>query len=225
MSDTTTSSPAEVVLELIRRAGAADFAAAYELCHEDIVLSLPTFLPKPVVIEGRAKQVALNNANSGPTVDQKAPRLYDDLESRNVRVHQSTDPNVVIVEWDFVSHIDGHEVVHPNIQVTQCRDGKMVRTTDYHTFVARAVANGEIPAYLNMIENMILPEDRGGSAPPRPAARRPDESTRIDTAASKPADVVLEVLRRVSTGDAVGALELYADDIELAFPSCCPNRS
>lgn len=221
----TTMSAAEVVPELIRRTCARNFAGALELCHEDMVLSLPTMLPEPVVVEGRAEQTALNNSTSGPTADGKPPRQYDHLEARDIRVHQSTDPNMVIVEWTFVSHVGGREVVHNNIQVTECRDGQMVHTIDYHNFVARAVANGNVPEHLDLIEKMILPEDRPGS----PSGRSPNPSTRSGSPASgssspsSPAEVVLAEIGRTSTGDIAGALELCADDIVLTLPFMLPE--
>jgi hypothetical protein len=48
-----------------------------------------------------------------------------------------------------------------DIVVMEVRDGKFAWTHDYHNHVTRAQAGGELPACLELIESMVLPEDQG----------------------------------------------------------------
>ncbi|MFE4667015.1 nuclear transport factor 2 family protein [Streptomyces sp. NPDC056716] len=158
VSDSPASmSPRHVVLELIKAASEGDFVKCLDLHSEDVVVTLPFMLPEPVVYEGKAAQ---RTQLDDPQWRAGIPRMYHDMEYRDVVVHETTDPHVVVVQWNFVSRIGGQTVVHPNIQVSEVRDGKIVRTTDYHNHVVRAVANGNAQEQIEIIEDMVLPEDR-----------------------------------------------------------------
>ncbi|MGW4031361.1 nuclear transport factor 2 family protein [Streptomyces sp. NPDC004838] len=159
-------SPREVVLALIAAASRGDFERALDLHSDDVVVTLPFTLPEPTVFEGKtAQRTQLDDPQFRAG---GMPRLYHDIEYRDVVVHETADPHVVVVQWTFVSRIGDHTVVHPNIQVSEVRNGKIVRTTDYHNHVARAVANGDAHEQIKIIEDMILPQDLPGDREERP---------------------------------------------------------
>ena len=152
--------PRDVFTEILDRMRTGRFAEAAELYSDDFRLWLPFMLPEPVTINGHADHRE-NMAPRMVTAEGKPPRLYDNLEIRDFVIHETTDPTVIVAEWVYVSTIGDREIANPNIVVMQVLDGKVAWTRDYHNHVTRAQADGELPAYLELIESMILPEDRG----------------------------------------------------------------
>jgi ketosteroid isomerase-like protein len=69
-------------------------------------------------------------------------------------VHETTDPDVVIAEWDYdVTVTTTHRTFSvSNIQVTTVRNGKIVASRDYHNHFAMAEALGRLPALLAALE-------------------------------------------------------------------------
>src|SRR5690349_21381020 len=65
-------------------------------------------------------------------------------EPRNIRIHQTTDPEVVIGEFEYHSTIvdTGETFDMPAIFVVRVRDGEIVESRDYadHAMVAKAIA-------------------------------------------------------------------------------------
>ncbi len=69
------------------------------------------------------------------------------MAARNVVVHQTPDPEVIIAEYAGRSTETGHEFVVPNIVVLRVRNGHIVESRDYHDHsgLARAlVAAGPV---------------------------------------------------------------------------------
>ncbi|MEO3823977.1 nuclear transport factor 2 family protein [Actinomadura sp. B10D3] len=56
-----------------------------------------------------------------------------ELEARNVVVHQTADPEVIIAEFEYLGRNTetGREFVVPNIFVLRVRDGHIVESRDY----------------------------------------------------------------------------------------------
>ncbi|WP_336216852.1 nuclear transport factor 2 family protein [Nonomuraea sp. LPB2021202275-12-8] len=52
-------------------------------------------------------------------------------EIRNVVVHHSTDPEVVIVEQETVVTVNDHPITVPSLLVLRIRDGRIIHTRDY----------------------------------------------------------------------------------------------
>lgn len=157
---TTTSTPREVFVELLARMKSGRFSEAMELYAEDFSLWLPFWLPEPMMLGGKQQ----HTSELAPKMTDEAgkpPRTYENLEVRDLTIHETTQPGVIVAEWTYVSTIGESQVVNPNIVVMEIRDGKILWTRDYHNHVARAQADGEIPAYLKILEDMILPQDRG----------------------------------------------------------------
>ena len=73
-----------------------------------------------------------------------------ELQARNVTVHQTSDPEVVIAEWDYDGLITttGRSFQVSNIQVSTVRDGQIVASRDYHNHLVLAEVLGQLPAVL-----------------------------------------------------------------------------
>jgi ketosteroid isomerase-like protein len=85
--------------------------------------------------------------------------MYRDLEVRDLKIYETTDPGVVIAEWVYRSHIDGKVLDNSNIIVVTVRNGKIVESRDYHDSVRRALGNGTGDKAIETIKGMILPGD------------------------------------------------------------------
>jgi uncharacterized protein len=68
------------------------------------------------------------------------------LVAHNVVVHETTDPEVIVAEFDY--DVTGREgaVTAANVQVLRVRDGLITATRDYHDHLAIARATGGLPA-------------------------------------------------------------------------------
>ena len=66
-------------------------------------------------------------------------------EPRNIRIHETTDPEVVIGEFEYHSTIvdTGETFDMPAIFVMRVRDGEIVESRDYadHAMIAKAMAS------------------------------------------------------------------------------------
>jgi ketosteroid isomerase-like protein len=73
---------------------------------------------------------------------EKSPLRYEAY--RNVVVHETAQPEVIIVEQDIAgsSAVTGSEFVLPNIVVVRARDGQIVHFRDYVNVLAVAEATG-----------------------------------------------------------------------------------
>ncbi|MCO5969930.1 nuclear transport factor 2 family protein [Actinoallomurus soli] len=65
---------------------------------------------------------------------------------RNVVVHQTTDPEMVIAEFDYDIPAGDEVLTAANIQVLRVRDGLIVETRDYHDHLTIARATGGLRA-------------------------------------------------------------------------------
>jgi ketosteroid isomerase-like protein len=62
-------------------------------------------------------------------------------------VHETTDPEVVIAEFDYEGQViaTGRTFRVSNVQVVRVRDGLIVESRDYHDHFAMAAATGQLP--------------------------------------------------------------------------------
>ena len=99
---------------------------------DDVVIETPFAAPgRPTRTEG--KQRVLEYVQASRAV---FPVRFDDC--RNVVVHQTTDPEVIIVEYELVgTHtVTGVTASAPFIGVLRARDGKLAHWREYqHTLV------------------------------------------------------------------------------------------
>ena len=63
----------------------------------------------------------------------------------NVRIHETTDPEVIVAEFEYQGTTDaGEPYALPAIFVMRVRDGEIVSSRDYHDHLASARARGQL---------------------------------------------------------------------------------
>lgn len=115
-----------------------------ELLAEDAVIEEPFAPPgRPRRFSGRAEFVAF----AGP---QRANFPVRFEEIRNVVIHDTTDPEVIVVEYELVGVVTttGRRGSAPFIGVLRVRDGKTVLWREYQNVPAIAGAVGRLPELL-----------------------------------------------------------------------------
>ncbi|MBO0689643.1 MAG: nuclear transport factor 2 family protein [Candidatus Dormibacteraeota bacterium] len=130
-----TATPREVFDRLLRGITQGSPDTLGDLYAEDAVVELPFARPAPQRIEGR-EQLAARFQGAGA--------IPLEFEARNVVVHQTTDPEVIVAEFDYVGRATttGRPLHVTNIQVLRVRDGKIVASRDFHDHLAIADALG-----------------------------------------------------------------------------------
>ncbi len=120
----------EQLLATITRRGWADLPDLYA---EDVVVEQPFQLPEPLRLAGRA-QVRSHFA--------AAANLPVELAARDVVVHDTLDPEVVVGEFDYDVHVpaSGRRFRVANVIVLRVRNGQIVASRDYHNHAALADA-------------------------------------------------------------------------------------
>jgi ketosteroid isomerase-like protein len=110
-----------------------------ELLADDVVIETPFAAPgHPTRTEG--KQRVLEYTQAGRAA---FPVRFDDC--RNVVVHETTDPEVIVVEYELVgTHTTtGITASAPFIGVLRTRDGKLAHWREYQHTLAIAQAVGQ----------------------------------------------------------------------------------
>jgi ketosteroid isomerase-like protein len=125
---------------------------------DDFEMEGPFALPKPIKLKGREYILGLVKAADAAR-NGKLPRMYEKLEVRDLEIHETTDPGVVIAEWIYRSHIGDQVLDNANIIVVTVRNGKIVKSRDYHDSIRRSLGNGTGDKTIGVIKGMILPGD------------------------------------------------------------------
>ncbi|WP_328467043.1 nuclear transport factor 2 family protein [Actinoplanes sp. NBC_00393] len=117
-------------------AGRSTFDA--ELLTEDVVIETPFAAPgRPARTEGRQRVLEYTEAGRAAF-----PVRFDDC--RNVTIHETADPEVIIVEYELVGthNRTGTTAAAPFIAVLRTRDGRLAHWREYqHTLaIAQALA-------------------------------------------------------------------------------------
>lgn len=109
-----------------------------DLYAEDAVVEHPYAIPAPTRLEGR-EQIRKHFAG--------AAGMPLEMWARNVVVHDTIDPEVIIAEFDYQGRATttGRTFTFANIFVLTVRDGQIVTSRDYHNHRALAEAFGESP--------------------------------------------------------------------------------
>jgi ketosteroid isomerase-like protein len=129
--------PAEVFGRLIDGIGEGRWHELADLYTEDAVVEMPMD-PRRTRIEGReAVRQHFAAAASG----------WFELRAHHVIVHATTDPEVVIAEFEYEgrNRTTGTTFNVANVQVLRVRGGRIVATRDYHDhrgFAAARTADG-----------------------------------------------------------------------------------
>ncbi|MPZ81639.1 MAG: ketosteroid isomerase [Actinophytocola sp.] len=119
MSDT----PREVAARLLQGITDGRWSELPDLYADDTVVEQPFSPPRPAVIRGK-EEIAKHFAGS---LTQQIR-----LRAHNVVTHETTDPEVVVVEYDYEVSAAGRTSTVHNIQVIRVRDGHIVASRDYH---------------------------------------------------------------------------------------------
>jgi uncharacterized protein len=136
-SHPTTPSPREVFQRQLQTIATQNWSAMAELYADDAVVELPFNRPAPLRIDGRAQLEARNRA---------ARDLPLQLIAENLVIHETTDPEVIVAEFDYAGCVTttGRTFRVANVIVARIRDGKIVASRDYHNHAAIAEALGEL---------------------------------------------------------------------------------
>lgn len=125
-------SPREVARRLLDGISRQRWSELPDLYARDAVVEQP-FSPVPVLLAGRA---AIAGHFAG------AADLPLRITADNVVVHETADPEVVVVEYDYLAEntSTGRTSTVHNIQVLRVRAGRIVASRDYHDHAALARA-------------------------------------------------------------------------------------
>jgi hypothetical protein len=109
-----------------------------DLLAEDVVVEMPFAAPgRPKRITGRREFIAFAKAG-------RAAMPVRIEERRNVVVHETADPDVIVVEYELVgvSTITGRRASVSFIGVLRVNDGKIARWREYQDTAAITAAIG-----------------------------------------------------------------------------------
>lgn len=139
MADAT--SPRDVIERLIQGISDRTWPVLHELYAHDALVEYPFALPAPTRLEGRE---AIQRYFAAVA---KTPL---ELHARNVVVHETGDPEVVIAEWDYDGLVTttNRSFQISNIQVSRIRDGHIVASRDYHNHFVLTEVLGRLPTVL-----------------------------------------------------------------------------
>lgn len=121
-----------------------------DLYSERAVVEMPFAPGGPTRLEGReAIRAHFAGAAGGPL----------ELRAGNVVVHDTTDPEVIIGEFDYEGRVTttGRAFRLANVQVLRIRDGQIVSSRDYHDHLAIAAAVGRLEALVSSLAGQSAP--------------------------------------------------------------------
>jgi ketosteroid isomerase-like protein len=125
--------PTEVFHRLLEGITARTWTQLAPLYAPDAHVQTPFALPEPVTLHGRDEIAAHFRASSAAPLQ---------LTARNVVVHETADPEVIVAEFDYDAQITttGEEFTVANVQVLRIHDGLIAETRDYHDHARLAAA-------------------------------------------------------------------------------------
>jgi ketosteroid isomerase-like protein len=133
---------------------------------EDVVIESPFAPPsRPRRFEGRAEFLAFAEAGRAAM----PPVRFE--ECREIAVHETADPEVIVVEYELAGTVTGtgHRASAAFIGVLRVRDGRIVHWREYQNVLAIAQALGQLPALLASLAGQPEPA-APGAGQPEPAA-------------------------------------------------------
>jgi ketosteroid isomerase-like protein len=142
--------PREVFETRERYVSEGRWDAIADLYAQDTVVETPFALPTPHRTEGReAVRAHFARSASGAI----------EMQTHNVRVHETTDPEVIVVECDYRGRIvaTGRTFEVPSVQILQIRDGLIVAARDFTNHAVMAAAAGQLAAVLGALEDSAGP--------------------------------------------------------------------
>jgi uncharacterized protein len=146
-----TANPRQVYEAHAAHIAAGRWGELADLYAEDTVVETPFALPAPHRTEGReAVRAHFANAASAPI----------EMQTHNVRVYETTDPEVIVIEFDFHGRIipTGLTFDVPGVQILRVRDGLIVSSRDFTNHAVIAAAAGQLPAVLAALDLQHNPD-------------------------------------------------------------------
>jgi ketosteroid isomerase-like protein len=127
------ASTSEILAQLLDGITRQAWTDLPQLYADDAVVEQPFAIPHPICLAGR-EEIRCHFAD--------AARASLVLEVRNLVVHQTADPEVVVAEFDYHGRATstGRAFTVANVQVLTVRGGQIVRSRDYHNHHALAEA-------------------------------------------------------------------------------------
>jgi ketosteroid isomerase-like protein len=168
------------------------FGELSALYAEDTVVEHPQAVPRPTRLTGRD---ALHERFTGALAGAYR------FKRENVVVHETTDPEVIVAEYDYDAESveTGRTTTTANIQVLRVRDGLIVHSRDYHDYLRLAAIRDGVDQLVKAYEQ----------APPRELSPVTPESDGT-------------VLERLVHGVAGGRWDelpdLYAEETHVTHP-------
>jgi ketosteroid isomerase-like protein len=133
------TSPRDVMERLLQGISKGAWQELHELYAEDAVVEYPLALPSgPKRVAGRS---AIRRYFAA------VARLPLELKAHHIVVHETKDPETVIVEYDYdvLVTTSGRSFQVSNIQVSRVHGGQIVTSRDYHNHSALADATARRP--------------------------------------------------------------------------------
>jgi ketosteroid isomerase-like protein len=132
--------PEEVFLKLVHGVADRDFAVLPELYAEqtDVRHPMNPYGDHPLLSRDALRE---HFGATGPRVTEVVR-----FQPENIRVHQTTDPEVVVAEFEYVGTViaTGEPFTVPGIFVLRVRDGLIVESRDYIDHLAMIRARGQV---------------------------------------------------------------------------------
>jgi ketosteroid isomerase-like protein len=186
------NSPRDVFTALSDGISEGRFSELSALYAENTVVEHPQAVPRPTRLHGRD---AVHERFTGALTEALR------LKPKNVVVHETTDPEVIVAEYDYDAESveTGRTTTAANIQVLRIRDGLIVHSRDYHDYLRLAVIRDGVDQLVKAYEQ----------APPRELSPVTPES----------AGTVFERLVHGVAGGRWDELpELYAEETHVTHP-------
>jgi uncharacterized protein len=139
-----TSGPREIFERFQELVLSNDLTAMGQLSADDVIIEAPFAPPgQPRRFEGREQFLAW----ARPRQAAFGGRFE---EFRNVVIHETADPQVIIAEYELCGTVTatGKRAAAPFIAVLQARDGKITRWREYQDTLGIAAALGHLPDLL-----------------------------------------------------------------------------
>jgi ketosteroid isomerase-like protein len=140
----TVPGPREVFERMQQQWLGAATGLGEDLLAEDVVIEVPFAPPgRPRRFEGREQFLAFAEPERAAF-----PGRFEEV--RNVVVHETADPEVIVVEYELAGTVTttGRRAAAPFIGVLRVRDGKTVHWREYQNVLAIAEATGRLPDLL-----------------------------------------------------------------------------
>jgi ketosteroid isomerase-like protein len=192
------TTPRDVFTALSDGISEGRFGELSALYAVDTVVEHPQAVPRPTRLIGRD---AVHERFTG--VLAGALRL----KRKNVVVHETTDPEVIVAEYDYDAESveTGRTIAAANIQVLRVRDGLIVHSRDYHDYLRLAVVRDGVDQLVKAYEE----------APPRELS---PIGPRTSSDPASPRGVLERLVHGVSDKRGPALADLYAEATHVTHP-------